>query len=222
MNAPRTTAIRELRDVQVDVLNTLWETFPYSKRFKIIAPVGAGKSVIGLCIAKYAEKLELHTLISSPLNELVNQYDSSFSEIGLFTLKGRRNYVCMAGRKHAGAGYCRHDECSQGLPVRECRMQNPPHECTICKCNRCVYPPLIKKFRGSEIANTNFSMFLLGITNNPDVIILDEADMAEDFIRMHYSLTVDGHLSKDFDTAIKELEERADYLRAMLAEDNNK
>ena len=156
MNAPRTTAIRELRDVQVNVLNTLWQVFPSSKRFKIIAPVGAGKSVIALSIAKYAEKLDLHTLISSPLNELVNQYDSSFSEVGLFTLKGRKNYPCMAGRKHAGAGYCRHDECSQGLPVRECRMQNPPEECRTCKCNRCVYPPLIKRFKGSEIANTNF------------------------------------------------------------------
>lgn len=216
VNAPRTTAIRELRDVQVDVLNTLWQLFPSSKRFKIIAPVGAGKSVIALSIAKYAEKLELHTLISSPLNELVNQYDNSFSEVGLFTLKGRKNYPCMAGRKHAGAGYCRHDECSQGLPVRECRMQNPPQECTVCKCNRCVYPPLIKRFRGSEIANTNFSMFLLGITNNPDVIILDEADMAEDFIRMHYAVTLDSHYDKDFANAIHQLEDYSKALQEQL------
>lgn len=211
-NAPRTSAIKDLRFIQVDVLNKLWELFPISKRVKIIAPVGAGKSVIALSIAKYAEKLELHTLISSPLNELVNQYDSSFSEIGLFTLKGRRNYVCMAGRKHAGAGYCRHDECSQGLGVRECRTQNPPEECRTCKCNRCVYPPLIKRFRGSEIANTNFSMFLLGITNNPDVIVLDEADMAEDFIRMHYAVTLDSHYDKDFTNAIHQLE---DYSKAL-------
>lgn len=216
-NAPRTTTIKDLRSVQTDVLNTLWQLFPSSKRFKIIAPVGAGKSVIALSIAKYASKLELHTLISSPLNELVNQYDSSFSEIGLFTLKGRRNYPCMAGRKHAGVGYCRYDECSQGLEARECRKQNPPQECYVCKCNRCVYPPLIKRFRGSEIANTNFSMFLLGITNNPDVIILDEADMSEDFIRMHYAVTLDSNYDKDFLTAIQQLE---DYYKALQEEIN--
>jgi hypothetical protein len=99
-------------------------------------------------------------------------------------------------------------------------MQNPPTECSRCKCPKCVYPPLIKRFRGSEIANTNFSMFLLGITNNPDVIILDEADMSEDFIRLSYSVTVDGHLNKDFDIAIQELQNRqAELIELLKTED---
>ncbi len=213
--APKTTQIQELRFIQVDVLNKLWELFPTTKRFKIIAPVGAGKSVIALSIAKYAESLELHTLISSPLNELVNQYDNNFAEVGLFTLKGRRNYPCMAGRKHCGVGYCRTDDCSKGMKIRECYK----HEvCYNCKCKSCVYPPLIKQFKGSTIANTNFSMFLLGITNEPHIIILDEADLSEDFTRLQFTVTLNGMYNEDFNIAIREMEITLDALNLQLQE----
>lgn len=212
---PHTANIKQPRQIQIDVLNWVWDNFAHSKKFIISAPVGIGKSAVGYAVMNYAKSLGMHSLYTSPLNLLVDQVDKEFK---VMTLKGRKHYPCLSGKENCSKGFCQDDKCSKGLEIRKCEYES---RCKDCGCTKCVYRKVFKAFQHSDIGNTNFTMFLLGIDNSPDVLVIDEADDVEGFTRMHYSLTVEGWINTDFAKAIEELKERADYLRAILEEENN-
>lgn len=215
-NFPHTTNIKQPRQIQIDCLEWLWQNFANSRKFGFCCPVGVGKTGIGMAILNYAKSLGMHGLYTSPLNLLVDQVDKEFS---VMTLKGRKFYPCLSGRDSCKSGFCQDDKCAKGLEIRKCEYDKL---CQTCGCPKCVYRIVFKAFQNSQIGNTNFTMFLIGIDNSPEVLIIDEADDIESFTRMHYSLVLEGHISTDWNKAVEELKLRADYLRVMLEEKDEK
>jgi len=65
----------------------------------------------------------------------------------------------------------------------------------------------------SKLSNTNLSLFLLGITNKPDVVIIDEADYSEEFIRLMNSITLKFELNSDFNIALEQLNKYNEELK---------
>jgi len=186
---PKTPKIISMRSNQREALDKIWIALESgSKNIIIAAPVGSGKSAIFDTLANYYISQGKKCLYCSPLNELVKQVDTSGFQ-GVATLKGRSLYPCLAGRSDAGNGYCQTDKCPSSKRKRSCKSK-PYGACDSCVCWKCIYKKAYNQFKNSEKGNTNFSLLLLGVDNNPDVIALDECDVAESFIRSHYSVTI--------------------------------
>ena len=212
---PITDTIKEPRQIQTDSLNWIWETLPNYKKIALCLPTGSGKSAIGMSIMNNTKSLGMKSLYCSPLNTLVVQLQDSFKDVT--TLRGRKHYPCLSGRQSCATGFCQDDVCAKKRPIRNCK------DCDVsCQCPQCIYRKAFRAFKDSDIGNTNFTTFLLGINNNPDLIIVDEADSVEDFIRLHFTLTLEGHLNANWENTLEELKTRADYLRTMLMEDDEK
>ena len=186
---PKTSLIKIMRSNQKEALDKIWiELESDHKNITIIAPTGAGKCAIFDTLANYYNSLGKSCLYCSPLNSLVDQVESSgFKEVA--TLKGRSNYRCIAGKDNCEEGYCQLEKCPSSKRKRDCKHK-PYGACDNCVCWRCLYKIAYNKFKVSHKGNTNFSLLLLGIDNNPDVIATDEADTIEGFIRMHNSVTI--------------------------------
>ena len=205
---PYTQTITEPRQIQIDCLNWI-EQHIHSKKLAICAPVGVGKSVIGLTVLRTFS----NGLYTSPLNALVDQLDENFKEY-VKTLKGRKHYLCAAGKDNCAIGYCKvPNTCQFDGGIR----QFNPHQdkCKDCECNECLYKKAFRQFKIAELGNTNFTLFLLGITNSPVAIIIDEADQIEDFVRLHYTYTFNTKIRKTWENTLIDLE---DYQNALNKE----
>lgn len=187
---PHTDKIKSIRSNQKEALDKLWEKIELGhKNITIAAPVGSGKSAIGDTLFNYYNSLNKNCLYTSPLNQLVDQVElSGFTDV--CTLKGRVHYTCLAGKQNAGVGYCQTNEkCPSSNRKRNCKHK-PYGACDTCMCPHCEYKKVYTKFKNSHKGNTNFTLFLIGIDNNPDIIVIDESDVLESFIRSHYSITI--------------------------------
>ena len=207
-NFPYTNKIIEPRAVQVDCLNWIESKWGDFNRFAVCAPVGSGKSAIGLAVLRSFN----HGLYTSPLNALVDQVDEGFVDY-VTTLKGRKHYPCLAGKEHCGVGYCQKNGlCQIDSGDRVCTSKDLPLKCENCGCKDCVYRSAFYAFQGSKLGNTNFSLFLLGVTNSPSVIVIDEADQIEDFVRLHYTYSFNKKLSLEWKKTLNGLSKHRDTL----------
>ncbi len=167
-----------------------------SKRIICISPTGSGKSVLSYNILNYfTQNNDCKGIYCSPLNSLVDQINQSFFEIGVRTLMGRSHYPCKAKnmKSQADEGFCQSEKCQyhpKKDDVRDCANQ-PYHECrTECKCRECIYKFVKAAFKSSMIANTNFTLFSFNMTNDPEIVIIDESDTIEDTIRRDKTVTI--------------------------------
>ncbi len=212
---PVTERIKTHREQQLEIANWIEAGLKEGKtKFILCAPTGSGKSAIAKMVGNYFTKQGKTTLITSPLNTLVDQYEEySNDENGkpLVTLKGKSNYMCKARYELRGGalencenGFCAGDICSldydSGKKIlykkRSCK------ECVQeCPCKDCNYKATMRAFKTSDIGNTNFTLLQMGITNGndvgPDCLIVDESDYVEPFIRMFRTLTIPEYW--DFD-----------------------
>jgi len=201
-NFPYTAKITEPRQTQIDCLNWLNSLWDSHDLFVICAPVGIGKGAIGLTIGRSVNR----ALYTSPLNALVDQTEDSFSEY-VDTLKGRKHYPCMAGKDNCAVGFCQvPGTCQVDGSIRTCSGKELLKKCEACACRSCTYREAFYKFKSSKLGNTNFSLYLLGVTNLPDTIIIDEADQIENFARLHYTFTFETKLRSEWNLTIKDLD----------------
>ena len=202
---PKTDKIKEPRQCQIDVLNQVDELIESGEtKIIICAPTGSGKSSIAVALLnKYGG------IYTSPLNVLVDQISDDFEVRYLTTLKGREHYQCNANMNVSCAeGYCQMNKCSKPVVTKDLSgniiKEYPKRNCKdclefSCPCHSCEYTKQKVKFKKSNIANTNFTMFQLGITNDKDMIVIDECDDIESFVRMNNSFTINEYLMyKDF------------------------
>lgn len=186
---PHTEKITSMRSNQREALDKLWECIERGDtKITLCAPVGSGKSALGDTIFNYYTSLGKKCIYTSPLNALVDQVDASGFQ-GVCTLKGRARYPCLAGKKNAGEGWCQDERCPSSKRKRECK-KTPYGACHTCVCWKCIYRETFNKFKHADKGNTNFSLMLMSVDNNPDVIAIDECDSAESFIRLHYGVTI--------------------------------
>jgi ATP-dependent DNA helicase DinG len=213
---PITDKVKEPRPQQIELFEEITQYFEdgYDK-ISICAPTGIGKSPLAVSLARYMSGKGKNTLITSPLNELVDQYDRDFGEEYLDTIKGRKHYACNADYTRSCAeGYCQEKTCSlnPGKP-RYCMDLTTADLCdkstrAQCACLNCIYKSKMKAYKNSNRGNTNFTLLLKGVTNKPDLVIIDECDTAEDFIRMQYSITIPEIIDwEDFEDHIVSLED---------------
>lgn len=210
---PKTDKITEPREQQIEILEWIEKKLQEGKKkFIICAPTGSGKSPMSKSIGNFFEANGQKTLITSPLNTLVTQY-KEFEEdkngSPLFTLMGKSNYPCVARieiANHIDAnceeGFCSANICSLDYVPGRKKVIYEQRNCKNCDkfecpCFRCEYKKAMNKFKNSSIGNTNFTLLQMGVTNEPDVLIIDESDYVEPFIRMFRTVTIPEYWSFD-------------------------
>jgi len=222
---PSTDKIPEPRDTQIDLINQSVELFNQGhKHIVVCAPTGSGKSAYGLWMARLlANFTRKETVVNgkstfstpkivytSPLNVLVDQMNSNFEIRYIKTIKGREHYACVSGKENCAVGWCKLHKCSMvhELP-RECKSceKSHPELFDRCPCNHCIYKKELALFKNHNIGNTNFTLFQYGIAEGRDIIVIDECDAIESFIRMQHSFTVDEIIKGDYTEHIARLKE---------------
>lgn len=221
---PITDKVKEPRDQQIELFEQITDYFEEGfDKISICAPTGIGKSPLAVAMANWYASTGNNTLITSPLNELVDQYDSDFGKEYIDTIKGRKHYACNADYTRSCAeGYCQEKTCSvnPGTP-RYCMDVSTTILCeskSQCDCIKyCVYRTKMKAFKESSKGNTNFTLFLKHVTNGPSLVIVDECDTAEDFVRMQYTVTVPDIIDwDDFEDHIISLEDWKEHFRKII------
>ncbi|MCK9575466.1 MAG: DEAD/DEAH box helicase family protein [Clostridia bacterium] len=211
---PQTAKINTPRPQQIEVLEWFEQKLSEGKRkFIICAPTGAGKSGIAKGIANLAASKGLPTLITSPLNTLVDQYKEFEGDhkFPLLSLTGKKHYECAAMRSIKGekvscdSGFCAAGICTMSykeamdsrsklkmFDERECDNCSRP-DAEACPCKYCSYKQAFGAFKKNMIGNSNFTLLQMGVTNSPEVVIVDECDYMEPFIRMFRKLVIDDY-----------------------------
>ena len=231
---PVTERIKAYREQQLEIANWLEAGINEGKtKFIICAPTGSGKSAVSKMVGNYFAKLGKTTLITSPLNTLVDQYEEYTTDKNgkpLVTLKGKSNYVCKARYELRGGvlencdnGFCAGKICSMDYDAgrkvvykkRNCK------ECVQeCPCKECNYKAVMRAFKTSDIGNTNFTLLQMGVVNGqesgPDCLIVDEADYIEPFIRMFRTVTIPEYWDFDWDAQLACLDDLAENLEYEL------
>lgn len=222
---PRTESIPTPRDTQIDLINKIIEQINLgNKRIVVCAPTGSGKSAFALwatrIIANYYKKETIvngrkyysqpKIVYTSPLNVLVDQMKNNFEIRYIKTIKGREHYACVSGKENCAVGWCKLKKCSmnheQPRTCQSCEKNN--YELfSKCHCNKCIYKKELALFKNHPIGNTNFTLFQYGIAEDRDIIVIDECDAIESFIRMQHSFSVEEYIHGEYTEHIKRLEE---------------
>ena len=215
---PFDNKITEIRPNQLVALDAIWAAIQEGKtRIMLSGPVGSGKSKIGETVIQYFKDNSKTSLYTSPLNSLVDQLEQSKHDTSdIETLKGKSHYNCIAqpGYK-CDNSYCSHNVCSVTKNTRNCKGC----ENTDCICNNCIYKSVFQKYRKSKAGNTNMALWLMGIIpKDTSVLIIDEVDSLEDFVRMYCTVTVPYHLKSDnFKDHMEYAEKYADALKSCVS-----
>lgn len=220
-----TDKITEIRPNQLEALDLIWEILE-NKGTKIIGscPTGSGKTLLIDIIFNYFNSIGKNCLYCSPLNQLTDQVElSGFKDVCTLkgrgakdTKTGRPAYPCIAGKADAGIGYCRSGKCPDNFNVRVCKVK-PYSHCNKCVCWKCIYKMAFQKYKESKKGNTNFTLFMMGVTNSYDVLAIDEADDVESTVRNHFSVTIPILINKtDFIDHLEPLQEYIEYLNGEI------
>lgn len=195
---PKTNTITTPRLQQEYLFDEITMLFEAGEtKIVVCAPTGIGKSILATALLRWNANQGNAGLITSPLNELVDQYDKDFGDEYLATIKGRAHYACNSDYNRSCAeGFCQEKTCSvdQSQPrycmniatVNMCPDENKEQ----CECLKCIYKSKMKAYKESQKGNTNFTLFQKNVTNEPSLIILDECDSTESFIRMAFTVSV--------------------------------
>ncbi len=154
------------RPIQTTALEWIEEQYPNTKYFFVQAPVGSGKSLIGMTAAKWIagqSNLIGRSYILTPQRILQRQYEQSF-EGQIASLYGKSNYPCTS----------RNTTCDIGGVLK------PP-------CKPCPYRSA--KGRARDYSNTvlNYNIALLAFKYTQifaprPLVVLDECHTAEEYL----------------------------------------
>lgn len=203
---PVTSIIKEPRPAQTQLFKQTTELIKSgSKKIIVVAPTGVGKGAYALTIMNWfnsecipRDEPDYKSMVCSPLNSLVQQYEKSFYEIGLKTLRGRAHYPCKAHNmtKQCDEGFCQSETCPYEDDIQRNRTtkekedidrskcgKKPYPQCNGCVCWGCIYREVKRQYMISPISNTNFTLYSFNIHNNPHLTIIDESEMLEGTIR---------------------------------------
>ena len=100
---------KEFRPYQKEVIQKIIESIENGTETILLnAPVGAGKSLIGYCVAKYLQEQGESSYIYTKTTFLQDQYLRDFKDIK--TAMGRNNFLCLMDKN----GYsCDYGVCKQ-------------------------------------------------------------------------------------------------------------
>lgn len=209
---PVTENITKPRLQQDELFNEIIEHIESgTKKISICAPTGIGKSILAVSLMNYFSSKGKHSMVTSPLNILVDQYSKDFSPKYLRTIKGKSYYQCLAKpNSMCNEGFCESNICSLNPKYdRNCGKET---YCNDCVCVQCLFKQELKAFKKSEMGNTNFTMFQLNIHNEPEFIIIDECDETENFIRLFTKIKVPEIIDfEDFEDHIISLKDWIEY-----------
>jgi len=236
---PHASVVTEPRPVQSEAISKLLDYIKSGKkRIVLCGPPGVGKTAIAMWISN---ALRYHgagggVTYTTPLNTLVDQVQNSFGETGVVQLKGKRYYKCVASKAHGIDVTCDKAPCTYGKCIvssvtpqqqldghkgnvkavsyqeRHCKTCNDQDSCI---CNRCEYKAAMYAFDSATIGNTNFTLYQIGIfRKEARIVIIDECEMIEDFIRMYRGVSIDEDIKPtlSWDTHMAVLDDKvAEY-----------
>jgi len=155
-----------------------WLEKQTAKYLFLEAPVGSGKSAIGLTYSKYLSDKNGDSYVLTPQIILQNQYEKTFSKEILASLYGKNNYSCRRKKTTCDIG----------------NLVNP-------KCSNCTYEAA--KARAKSMPNTVFNytyaMLAFGYTTIFDkrtLMILDECHNLETYLTEFDAITVNEYRAK--------------------------
>lgn len=177
------------RPIQTKALEWVEEVYPDTKYFFIQAPVGSGKSLIGMTAARWMSNQSNHpktSYILTPQRILQRQYEQAFDEAILASLYGKSNYTCGA----------RNTTCDIGGVLK------PP-------CANCPYRTAKTRARSIENTALNYNIALLAfkytqIFKTRPTIILDECHTAEEYLTEIDAATITSHRAKKYEVKWKQ------------------
>jgi Rad3-related DNA helicase len=187
----------------------------YNKTKTVIldAPVGSGKSIIGMAVAWILNQQELKGFILASDLSLQEQYEKDFAK-GNFrwgSIKGIDNYICLDNMEKNSLGTC--------------RIRNKPAKRMPCY-HHCPYFSARDKASGSETALLNYAYWLImmnyvnqSMDDTPfpprDFTICDEGHKILDIVQNHYSPRFDPK-------TIEKLQKLTDFFKLYKLHDHYK
>lgn len=166
----------------------------------IEAPVGAGKSVIAVTLARWANT----SMITTPINSLVDQYDDEFEGqfADLSVIKGRANYPCHENGLFADTGPCR----TKGMAVCSCPYADARRN-AVSTPSSITNLALAMTARWMDITNPKRLFF----RDEPrDLLIVDEAHNLETAVASQVQI---GFRFEDFVPPPPRSEKWSDHLK---------
>lgn len=170
-----------LRQQQIDTFEDFEKNEDVFDNFLLDIPVGSGKSLLAMKIAKYYIDKNENTKIDIITNSkiLQSQYTDEFKSIS--NLWGREGYDCNSFPTN----------CSSGADLAKL-MKKP--------CENCPYNCAKEQFMGSRISMTNMHMFvtlhlyqdnmLKSMRTDNSVLIIDEAHLFEQIFSDYISVSI--------------------------------
>ena len=184
------------RPIQEKALNWVEEVYPDTKYFFIQAPVGAGKSLIGMTAAKWIADQSPHrknAYFLTPQRILQQQYEREFNN--LVALYGKSNYTCQT----------RNTSCDIGGVLK------PP-------CERCPYRHAKSLAMSTDNTVLNYNIALLAfkytqIFKPRPAIILDECHTAEEYLTEIDAASITSYGAKKYGVNWKEHDNLTDAVQ---------
>jgi Rad3-related DNA helicase len=178
----------QLRWHQVKAIERAIEAYDAGKSLVVLqAPPGTGKSLVGvyLAMASRIKYTSLRSLYVASTKQLQEQLANDFPRAAL--IQGQANYPCLKHRDLTRA------ECQVRLKLcmtcaLDCKDKEP------CSCmSHCSYERAIVKCVRSPLVIMNYSLFLTMphmLGRQYGFMVYDEADLMEESLRKHVSLTI--------------------------------
>jgi len=170
------------RPIQTTALEWIQDQYPDTKYFFVQAPVGSGKSLIGVTAAKWmAQQSDLRnqSYILTPQRILQRQYEESFKN-DIASLYGKSNYPCKN----------RATTCDIGGILK------PP-------CPGCPYRSAKGRARTADNTVLNYNIALLAfkythIFDKRPLIVLDECHTTEEYLTEIDAASINSGRAKKF------------------------
>lgn len=221
--------MEKYRDGQQDALKFIVDSINAGKQYIILEmPTGAGKSPIGVAIARSFESA--YSITAS--KQLQDQMNSDFGENGKYgdyvvSLKGRNAYECTFRKRKALESLA----SKKITKAKAAQWQHKYFSCDEGKCrevgihrfkecvdeNQCQYYTQVAKAQVAQTVNMNFSSFLYQTCftdrfGKRDIMVIDEAHQIESQLMGFVALTL---TNKDVVLTIPEFETPEEYANWM-------
>jgi len=166
-----------------------WLAEQEAKYLLLEAPVGVGKSAIGLCLSQYLKPNYGSSFILTPQKILQDQYTRSFSSRMLNSLYGKNNYACIQ----------RKTSCDIGSLVKP-------------SCDNCPHKSALQRaiIGSNTVMNYALGLSLFAFTpvfaerGRRELMILDECHTLEEHLTEFNAVVISKFRCKQFN--IKETE----------------
>ena len=170
----------EPRPSQITALE--WLSEQDAKYLLLEAPVGVGKSAVGICFSRWLTQGFGSSFILTPQRILQEQYVRTFTDGTLASLYGKSNYTCRD----------RNTTCDIGSLITP-RCKNCPHQKAV---KSAVSSP-------NTVLNYKLAMLLFGFTpmfegKRRELMVLDECHTVESHLTEFNAVTIQKHRAEKY------------------------